>query len=74
MTNSKRLRGGDDCPNCNDGWLYVYCSRIQGANRIRYLKCRHCRICPTNNIEVVPVGRRPTTRRDAVVRPGDSAV
>jgi hypothetical protein len=57
-------RAGEGCEHegC-PGRLGVYCTRIKGRNRKRYLRCSVCNRRPCDNVYIVPVEFAPREQR-----------
>jgi len=46
--------GGDPCPACATGRLYVYCTKQMSEVSVRYYRCRICGHRPAENKVIVP--------------------
>lgn len=45
------------------GVLGVYCSRVRGPYRVRYLRCRECGRRPAGNKQVLPIEHAPARHK-----------
>lgn len=58
----------DDCPECSDGHMVVYASRVREVHnepmRLRYLRCsrEECRYKPQRNKVFIPLHLAPEIR------------
>ena len=59
----------NECPNCDEGSLTVYCTRAdkEADVRVQYLKCRHCGYRPPEP-RIVPLSSVPMQTRRFTIR------
>jgi hypothetical protein len=51
------MKSLDVCPQCQAGRMLAYKTKTSGGNRIRYLRCSHCRCTGKEILRVDALGR-----------------
>lgn len=59
VAKERQFFSGDECPECHDGHLIVYCTRVvefvSEPYRQQYLACKECHHKPEKNKVSVPL-------------------